>query len=203
MKSQCCIDSNLSWLTKCPSHQESTLPFGGIQPLVAGRFFSCRRLVSPMRANRDKFAFMAQAWLDADFQICYLSEQHRQKADKTAVAVAPIMVWISKCVLNQIRSQFTPYHACFDCDGWACANRQPYRLFTHNVNVAKPLMSRNLANLPQRRMLFALGRRWWKAGRDAKKIRAPTPQNSCSNLAQKCLSKTTPTQWLQMAPWAK
>lgn len=117
--------------------KENTLPFGGIQLLVAGDFFQLPPIGEPHESNRDKFAFMAQAWLDADFQICYLSEQHRQKTDKIAVAGNTYYGLDLTAILNQIRSQqFTPHimpALTATAEHVLADNRT--RLFTHNVNV--------------------------------------------------------------------
>lgn len=117
--------------------KESTLPFGGIQLLVAGDFFQLPPIGEPHESNRDKFAFMAQAWLDADFQICYLSEQHRQTTDKIAVAGNTYYGLDLNAILNQIRSQqFTPHimpALTATAEHMLADNRT--RLFTHNVNV--------------------------------------------------------------------
>ena len=117
--------------------KENTLPFGGIQLLVAGDFFQLPPIGEPHESNRDKFAFMAQAWLDADFQICYLSEQHRQTTDKTAVAGNTYYGLDLNAILNQIRSQqFTPHimpALTATAEHVLADNRT--RLFTHNVNV--------------------------------------------------------------------
>ena len=117
--------------------KENTLPFGGIQLLVAGDFFQLPPIGEPHESNRDKFAFMAQAWLDADFQICYLSEQHRQTTDKTAVLGNTYYGLDLNAILNQIRSQqFTPHimHALTATAEHVLADNRT-RLFTHNVNV--------------------------------------------------------------------
>ena len=117
--------------------KENTLPFGGIQLLVAGDFFQLPPIGEPHESNRDKFAFMAQAWLDADFQICYLSEQHRQTTDKTAVLGNTYYGLDLNAILNQIRSQqFTPHimpALTATAEHVLADNRT--RLFTHNVNV--------------------------------------------------------------------
>lgn len=57
--------------------------FGGIQLVVAGDFFQLPPIGNKEETNREKFAFMSQAWLDADFHICYLTEQHRQQTAPT------------------------------------------------------------------------------------------------------------------------
>ncbi len=50
----------------------NTTPFGGIKVIVVGDFFQ----LPPVKS--DEFAFEAQAWVDAHFKVCYLTEQHRQ-----------------------------------------------------------------------------------------------------------------------------
>lgn len=59
--------------------KDTDAPFGGIQVIVAGDFFQLPPVGKPSENNRDKFAFMSEAWLDAGFKICYLTEQHRQE----------------------------------------------------------------------------------------------------------------------------
>ena len=53
-------------------------PFGGIQVIFSGDFFQLPPVGVASENNRDKFAFMAKAWVEAKLNICYLSEQHRQ-----------------------------------------------------------------------------------------------------------------------------
>jgi hypothetical protein len=44
-------------------------------------------------SNRDKFCFMSDAWVEAKFRVCYLTEQHRQDDE------------ILNQILNAIRAQ--------------------------------------------------------------------------------------------------
>jgi ATP-dependent exoDNAse (exonuclease V) alpha subunit len=46
-------------------------PFGGIKIIAVGDFFQ----LPPVKGD---FAFEAEAWTQANFQVCYLHEQHRQ-----------------------------------------------------------------------------------------------------------------------------
>ena len=54
------------------------LPFGGIQVIFAGDFFQLPPIGNDLESSREKFAFMSDAWLEAEPVICYLTEQYRQ-----------------------------------------------------------------------------------------------------------------------------
>lgn len=115
--------------------KDNDLPFGGVQLLVAGDFFQLPPVGKPEEINREKFAFMSQAWLDADFQICYLTEQHRQKSqDQTNDNYFGLNL---NDILNQIRCQVFDKNtlpALLATRSHDLANSRT-RLYTHNVNV--------------------------------------------------------------------
>lgn len=73
--------------------KESDEAFGGIQVIAAGDFFQLPPVGKNDEKNRDKFCFMSNAWVEAKFRVCYLTEQHRQ--DDSAL----------NDVLNAIRAQ--------------------------------------------------------------------------------------------------
>ena len=73
--------------------KESDEAFGGIQVIAAGDFFQLPPVGRNGEKNRDKFCFMSDAWVEAKFRVCYLTEQHRQ--DDSAL----------NDILNAIRSQ--------------------------------------------------------------------------------------------------
>ena len=108
-------------------------PFGGIQVVVAGDFFQLPPIGSKGESNRDKFAFMSEAWLDAGFRICYLSEQHRQKS---AAADGGLDL---DDILNQIRRQDVSFEAIAALENTFDQNVdiKRTRLYTHNLNVNK------------------------------------------------------------------
>lgn len=60
------------------SFKENNLPFGGIQVVFSGDFFQLPPVGRQGEEPRDKFAFMSNAWKEAEPVVCYLSEQHRQ-----------------------------------------------------------------------------------------------------------------------------
>ncbi len=73
--------------------KESDEAFGGIQVIVAGDFFQLPPVGKKDESNRDKFCFMSDAWVEAKFRVCYLTEQHRQDDE------------ILNQILNAIRAQ--------------------------------------------------------------------------------------------------
>ena len=73
--------------------KESDEAFGGIQVIAAGDFFQLPPVGRNGEQNRDKFCFMSNAWVEAKFRVCYLTEQHRQ--DDSAL----------NDILNAIRAQ--------------------------------------------------------------------------------------------------
>lgn len=123
--------------------------FGGIQVVVAGDFFQLPPIGSRGESNREKFAFMSEAWLDAKFHICYLSEQHRQ------VSAAADGGLDLDDILNQIRRQEVSFEAIaaleatYDQD----VDIKRTRLYTHNLNVNK-INDKELADLTGEMMRF-------------------------------------------------
>nr|WP_317198618.1 AAA family ATPase [uncultured Psychrobacter sp.] len=108
-------------------------PFGGIQVVVAGDFFQLPPIGSKGESNRDKFAFMSEAWLDAGFRICYLSEQHRQKSEAADGGLN------LDDILNQIRRQDVSFEAIAALENTFDQNVdiKRTRLYTHNLDVNK------------------------------------------------------------------
>lgn len=105
--------------------KESDEAFGGIQVIVAGDFFQLPPVGKNDERNRDKFCFMSDAWVEAKFRICYLTEQHRQGNDYL------------NDILNAIRAQaISPEHR----SALQATRRQDIgdtytRLYTHNIDV--------------------------------------------------------------------
>ena len=114
--------------------RQSEEPFGGIQVVVAGDFFQLPPVGNRGETNREKFAFMSEAWLEAGFKICYLSEQHRQNTDEEDDTIN------LDTILNQIRGEegvsFEAIEALQNTF-YQDVDINRTRLFTHNVNVNK------------------------------------------------------------------
>jgi ATP-dependent DNA helicase PIF1 len=100
-------------------------PFGGMQIVLCGDFFQLPPVSSSI--HDIKFAFEADVWRDADFQVCYLHEQHRQGDD-------PLLT-----ILNDIRSGQAGEHTKVplrtrykkEPEG----TTKPTKLYSRNINV--------------------------------------------------------------------
>jgi len=123
--------------------------FGGIQVVVAGDFFQLPPIGSKGESNREKFAFMSEAWLDAKFHICYLSEQHRQVSEASNGGLD------LDDILNQIRRQEVTFEAIAALEATFDQNVDinRTRLYTHNLNVNK-INDKELAALEGETMRF-------------------------------------------------
>lgn len=129
--------------------RKSDKAFGGIQVVVAGDFFQLPPIGSKGESNREKFAFMSEAWLDAKFHICYLSEQHRQVSEAANGGLD------LDDILNQIRRQEVTFEAIAALEATFDQNVdiKRTRLYTHNLNV-NSINDKELAALNGEMMRF-------------------------------------------------
>ena len=96
-------------------------PFGGIQIVFVGDFF---QLPPVVKGNEDRrFAFESEAWITANPQVCYLTEQHRQS---DGVFLEILSAMRSGSVSEAHKATLA-----------ACQNNSvpETRLFTHNADV--------------------------------------------------------------------
>ncbi|UNU72871.1 AAA family ATPase [Moraxella nasovis] len=113
--------------------RDNDAAFGGIQVIFSGDFFQLPPVGKRGETNKEKFAFMAKAWLDANFQVCYLTEQHRQTAcdehQRFGISLNDI--------LNQIRRQDVSQTAIYALNTAQnhAIDDDCTRLYTHNANV--------------------------------------------------------------------
>ena len=106
--------------------------FGGTQVVFSGDFFQLPPVGEGHEAPRDKFAFMAQAWLDAKLTICYLSEQFRQDTleGKESTGLHTILNEIRQnCVSQQSLKMLQ------EARNSRLNHEQPTKLLTHNSDV--------------------------------------------------------------------
>lgn len=107
--------------------KKNTLAFGGIQVVFCGDFFQLPPVGRQQEDNKDKFAFMSNAWLEAAPVVCYISEQFRQSDNSL------------NRILNEIRAGL-PNQSTMDVLTSALKNNVPTnefitKLYTHNVDV--------------------------------------------------------------------
>lgn len=101
------------------------LPFGGIQVIFCGDFFQLPPI--GIGSSKEKFAFMANAWLNASPTICYLTEQHRQSDNKLNTILNELRAGrLSEMQLLNLRDAQNNSHE---------EEIEPTKLYTHNVDV--------------------------------------------------------------------
>ncbi|WP_216934991.1 AAA family ATPase [Acinetobacter sp. BY484] len=105
--------------------KDSDEAFGGIQVIVAGDFFQLPPVGKNDERNRDKFCFMSEAWVEAKFRVCYLTEQHRQGNDYL------------NDILNAIRAQAisAEHRTALQATRHQEIGDTYTRLYTHNMDV--------------------------------------------------------------------
>lgn len=107
--------------------KENDLPFGGIQVIFSGDFFQLPPVGNGEESSRQKFAFMSDAWLEAEPVVCYLTEQFRQSNNDLNLILNEIRSGkISQKALDLLekRVEFHPDEG-----------EQETKLFTHNADV--------------------------------------------------------------------
>ncbi|SMC59430.1 AAA family ATPase [Moheibacter sediminis] len=109
--------------------KENELAFGGIQVIFSGDFFQLPPIGNQEETSRQKFAFMSDAWLEAEPVICYLTEQHRQSENDLNSILNEIRngeVSQRSIDLLESRVEFHPDEG-----------EQETKLFTHNADVER------------------------------------------------------------------
>lgn len=105
---------------------DNLLPFGGKQVVLCGDFFQLPPIGNSYEQSRDKFAFMGAAWVNSDFNICYLTKQYRQSKNTLTE------------VLDAIRNGIISQSIKSILDKTIKNNNElvsPIRLYTHNADV--------------------------------------------------------------------
>ena len=106
--------------------KQNDKPFGGLQVILCGDFF---QLPPVTRAGEPKsyFVYASDAWRDAGFTICYLSEQFRQQDDAAISVLNEIRSGeVSEIAKNHLRARYKVRSPKFTAST---------KLFTHNADV--------------------------------------------------------------------
>lgn len=107
--------------------RKDSRPFGGMQVIVIGDFFQLPPVskANDNEADRDRFAFMSETWVNCNFQVCYLTEQFRTQSSAL------------NDVLNAMRSNSIndSHIQTLNSRLLTSSNSQILNLFTHNENV--------------------------------------------------------------------
>jgi tRNA A37 threonylcarbamoyladenosine biosynthesis protein TsaE len=123
--------------------KNSAEAFGGIQVVLSGDFFQLPPIGNEL--PKEKFAFMAPAWVEAGFTICYLTVQYRQSDNEL------------NQILNEIRrgnlSEYSRKRLTDAQDTTLEKDWNPTKLYTHNVDVDH-INSVHLAELEGRSKRF-------------------------------------------------
>lgn len=101
-------------------------PFGGIQVVLVGDGLQLPPIDKPNVSSEDKFFFMSNAWINGNFNICYLTEVIRQK-DQLFVDI-----------LNSIRNQTIDgelIQPLLNTNANVLKHNPPLRLCCHNIDV--------------------------------------------------------------------
>ncbi|WP_421875806.1 helix-turn-helix domain-containing protein [Marinoscillum sp.] len=105
------------------SNQEA---FGGAQVILSGDFYQLPPVSKEVMSNREKFAFMAPVWVEANLKICYLSHQYRQGRDTLSFILTEIRSQdVSDDSLDRIREKLED----------DATNEEAIKLYTHNADV--------------------------------------------------------------------
>lgn len=132
----------------CKKVRALPLPFGGLQVVLVGDFFQLPPVGRD--GNVVQFAFDADAWSDAKFTVCYLSEQHRQE-DAAFLGV-----------LSALRSgEMTDDHVGLLKERLTTSSATDVasmtKLYAHNMDVDR-MNATELAKLPGGVMTFTMRR---------------------------------------------
>jgi ATP-dependent exoDNAse (exonuclease V) alpha subunit len=112
----------------CKAFKRNELPFGGIQLVVCGDFFQLppvTREISEDDATHSPYT--SSSWKNANFTVCYLTEQHRQNDMEFLDVLNGIRTGkIDERVLAPLRTRYKKQIE---------NSLEPTKLYTHNVDV--------------------------------------------------------------------
>lgn len=164
----------------CRALRNSQAPFGGLQVVLVGDFFQLPPVVARSRSfgtedlfadnikkEDDRFAFRSSSWDNANFVVCYLSEQHRQEDTR----FLDLLGAIRRGEVNEDHAETLKER--FDKTS---EHKDVPRLYSHNINVDQ-LNTKELDKLAINSKAFLMKSRG--------------PENLVANLKKGCLSPET------------
>lgn len=106
--------------------RKSSEPFGGLQVILSGDFFQLPPVSREPMTNREKFAFMAPVWVEANLRVCYLKQQYRQGKDMLSIVLSEIRTQdVSDDSLDRLREKLEDKFI----------DEKALKLYTHNADV--------------------------------------------------------------------
>lgn len=109
--------------------KETEEPFGGLQVIFSGDFFQLPPIGEEWESSRDKFAFMSDAWVEANVNVCYITEQHRQSDNPLNFILNEIRSGnVSQESIDLLQDRLQLHHEEDDNET---------QLFTHNYDVSR------------------------------------------------------------------
>lgn len=110
----------------CRTVRKTPLPFGGLQVVLVGDFYQ----LPPISKGDEppaQFAFLANAWTEAMFEVCYLTEQHRQ----SDAALSSVLAAIRGGMIEDATHAHLETRRIDDLQ----AHADTTKLYSHNANV--------------------------------------------------------------------
>ncbi len=110
----------------CRATRKSPAPFGGLQVVLVGDFFQLPP-VSKHDEETPQFAFASSSWSEALFDVCYLTEQHRQSDAALSSVLSAIRGGvIEDATLAHLDTRRIEHHN---------EHQHATKLYSHNANV--------------------------------------------------------------------
>ena len=119
--------------------------FGGLQVILCGDFFQLPPIGQYRERSSDKFAFMADSWQAAKFNICYLTKQYRQQDNRLHY----ILDEIRKGTVSEQSKTWLKEASNTEFDEGIL----PTKLYTHNEDVDE-INNQHLTDLPGKSRFF-------------------------------------------------
>lgn len=130
----------------CREVRRSEKPFGGLTVVLVGDFF---QLPPVSRESETPFAYRADAWRNASFITCYLTEQHRHEE----VQLLELLTAVRDNRTGAMHAELLESRSITPSDAGALAVP---KLYSHNEDV-DAINAEELAKLPGKSATFLMG----------------------------------------------